>query len=112
MRTLALRWGSRPLRLHSRWNFPDSALSLSLRLQQPRWHESEQATVSAPQTNRSRGMNSKLVSAESSSKVSFPSESMPRVKQKDSIKSFVIALLLLVVAFIVFVGTMLVHYPQ
>ena len=57
-------------------------------------------------------MNSKLVSAESSSKVSFPSESMPRVKQKDSIKSFVIALLLLVVAFLVFVATMLVHYPQ
>jgi hypothetical protein len=57
-------------------------------------------------------MNSKLVSAESSSKVSFPSESMPRVTQKDSIKSFVIALLLLVVAFLVFVATMLVHYPQ
>jgi hypothetical protein len=57
-------------------------------------------------------MNSKLVSAEGSPKVSFPSESVPQVTQKDSIKSFVIALLLLVVAFVVFVATMLVHYPQ
>ena len=57
-------------------------------------------------------MNSKLVSLEGPSKVSFPSEIVPRVTQKDSIKSFVIALLLLVVAFLVFVATMLVHYPQ
>ena len=57
-------------------------------------------------------MNSKLVSLEGPSKVSFPSESVPRVTQKDSIKSFVIALLLLIVAFLVFVATMLVHYPQ
>jgi quinol-cytochrome oxidoreductase complex cytochrome b subunit len=57
-------------------------------------------------------MSSKLVSAEGSSKVFFPSESVPQVTQKDSIKSFVIALLLLVVAFVVFVATMLAHYPQ
>jgi hypothetical protein len=57
-------------------------------------------------------MNSKLLIAERSSESSFPSESVRRVPQKDSVKSFVIALLLLVVAFLTFVATMLVHYPQ
>jgi hypothetical protein len=57
-------------------------------------------------------MNSKLLIAERSSESSFPSESVRRVTQKDSVKSFVIALLLLVVAFLTFVATMLVHYPQ
>jgi hypothetical protein len=57
-------------------------------------------------------MSSKLLSVERSSEVSFPSESLRRVPQKDSVKSFVVALLVLVVSFVTFVGTMLVHYPQ
>jgi hypothetical protein len=57
-------------------------------------------------------MNSKLLNAEGASEGSFPSESVRRVPQKDTVKSFVIALLLLVVSFITFVATMLVHYPQ
>ncbi len=57
-------------------------------------------------------MNSKLLSAEGSSEVSFPSESVRRVPHKDKVKSFAIALLLLVVSCITFVATMLVHYPQ
>jgi hypothetical protein len=56
-------------------------------------------------------MNSKLVSAERSSKVSFPSESVRRVSQKSSLNSFIIAALL-IVSFLAFVATMLVHYPQ
>ena len=56
-------------------------------------------------------MNSKSVSAEGSSKVSFPSESPRRESQKDSLTSFVIAALL-IVSFLTFVATMLVHYPQ
>jgi hypothetical protein len=57
-------------------------------------------------------MNSKLLSAEGSSGVSFASESVPRVTHKGRVKSFAIALLLLVVSFLTFVATMLVHYPQ
>jgi hypothetical protein len=57
-------------------------------------------------------MNSKLLSVEGSSEVSLPSDSVPRAPQKDSVTSFLIALLLLVVAFLTFVATMLVHYPQ
>jgi hypothetical protein len=38
-------------------------------------------------------------------------ESVRRVPQKGNVKSFVIALLL-VVSFVTFVATMLVHYPQ
>ena len=57
-------------------------------------------------------MNSKLFSAEGTSEASFPSESVRRVPQNDGVKSFVIGLLLLVVSFITFVATMLVHYPQ
>jgi hypothetical protein len=57
-------------------------------------------------------MNSELLSTQGSSEVSLTSERVPRVTQKDSVKSFVIALLLLVVAFLTFVATMLVHYPQ
>jgi hypothetical protein len=56
-------------------------------------------------------MNSKSVSAEGSSKVSFPSESVRREPQKDNLTSFVIAALL-IVSFLTFVATMLVHYPQ
>jgi hypothetical protein len=57
-------------------------------------------------------MNSKLLSAEGSSESSFPSVSVRRVPHKDKVKSFAIALLLLVVSFPTFVATMLVHYPQ
>jgi hypothetical protein len=57
-------------------------------------------------------MSSKLQSAEGSSGISFPSESVRRAPQKDNVKSFVIALLLLLVSFVTFVATMLVHYPQ
>jgi hypothetical protein len=57
-------------------------------------------------------MNSKLLIAEGSPEVSFPSESVRRGPQKDNMKSFVIALLLLVVSFLTFVATMLMHYPQ
>jgi hypothetical protein len=57
-------------------------------------------------------MNSKLLIAEGSPEVSFPSESVRRAPQKDNMKSFVIALLLLVVSFLTFVATMLMHYPQ
>jgi hypothetical protein len=57
-------------------------------------------------------MNSKLLMAEGSPEVSFPSESVRRAPQKDNMKSFVIALLLLVVSFLTFVATMLMHYPQ
>lgn len=57
-------------------------------------------------------MNSKLLSAEGSSEASFPSESVRRVPHKGNAKRFAIALLLLVVSFPTFVGTMLVRYPQ
>jgi hypothetical protein len=57
-------------------------------------------------------MNSKLLIAEGSPEVSFSSESVRRAPQKDNMKSFVIALLLLVVSFLTFVATMLMHYPQ
>ena len=57
-------------------------------------------------------MNSKLLSREGSSKVSFPSESVRRVPQKEHVKRFVIAMLLMVFSFITLVATMLVHYPQ
>jgi hypothetical protein len=57
-------------------------------------------------------MNSRLLIAEGSPEVSFPSESVRRAPQKDNMKSFVIALLLLVVSFLTFVATMLMHYPQ
>jgi hypothetical protein len=57
-------------------------------------------------------MSSKLLSAEGSSEASFLSESVRRVSHKDNVKSFAIALLLLVVSFLTFVATMLVHYPQ
>ena len=57
-------------------------------------------------------MNSKLLIAEGSPEVSFPSESVRQAPQKDNMKSFVIALLLLVVSFLTFVATMLMHYPQ
>jgi hypothetical protein len=57
-------------------------------------------------------MNSKLLNAEGASEASFPSENVRRVSQKDHVKSFAIALLLLVVSFITFVATILVPYPQ
>jgi hypothetical protein len=57
-------------------------------------------------------MSSKLLNAEGSSGASFRSENMQRVARKDNVQSFVVALLLLVVAFFTFVGTMLTHYPQ
>jgi hypothetical protein len=57
-------------------------------------------------------MSSKLLSAEGSSESSFPSVSVRRVPHKDKVKSFAIGLLLLVVSFLIFVATMLVHYPQ
>jgi hypothetical protein len=57
-------------------------------------------------------MSSKLLNAEGSSEASFRLESMRRVPQKDNVKSFVIALLLLVVSFLAFVAMMLMHYPQ
>jgi hypothetical protein len=57
-------------------------------------------------------MNLKSVSAEGSSKVSFPSESLrPQRSKSDSVNSFVIAALL-IVSLLAFVTTMLVHYPQ
>jgi hypothetical protein len=56
-------------------------------------------------------MNSKSMSAEGSSKVLFSSESVRRAPQKDNLKSFVIAALL-IVSFLTFVATMLVFYPQ
>ena len=57
-------------------------------------------------------MNLKSVSAEGSSKVSFPSESLrPRRSKSDSVNSFVIAALL-IISLLAFVATMLVHYPQ
>jgi hypothetical protein len=57
-------------------------------------------------------MSSKLLSAEGSPEASFRLESTRRAPQKDNVKSFVIALLLLVVSFLTFVATMLMHYPQ
>jgi hypothetical protein len=57
-------------------------------------------------------MSSKLLSAEGSSEASFPSVSVRRESHKDNVKSFEIALLLLVVSFLTFIATMLVHYPQ
>ena len=57
-------------------------------------------------------MSSKLLSAEGSSESSFPSVSVRRALHKDKVKSFAVALLLLVVSFLTFVATMLVHYPQ
>jgi hypothetical protein len=57
-------------------------------------------------------MHSKLLSAEGSTVVSLPSDSVRRVPEKENVKSFVIALLLLVVAFLTFVAAMLAHYPQ
>jgi len=56
-------------------------------------------------------MRSRLVRAGGASGISFPLESVRRVPQKGNAKSFVIALLL-VVSFLTFVATMLVHYPQ
>jgi hypothetical protein len=56
-------------------------------------------------------MRSRLVRAGGSSGISFPLESVQRVPQKGNLKSFVIALLL-VVSFLTFAATMLVHYPQ
>ena len=57
-------------------------------------------------------MSSKLLNAEGSSEASFRLENMRRVPQKDNLKSFFIALLLLIVAFFAFVAVMLIHYPQ
>jgi hypothetical protein len=57
-------------------------------------------------------MSSKIFIAAGSSEASFPSNSVQRVQQKDNVKGFVIALLLLVVSFLVFVATVLGHYPQ
>jgi hypothetical protein len=57
-------------------------------------------------------MSSKLLNSEGSSEASFRLESMRRVPPKDSVKSFVITLLLLVVSFLTFVAAMLLHYPQ
>ncbi len=56
-------------------------------------------------------MRSRLVRAGGASEISFPVESVRRVPEKGNVKSFVIALLL-VVSFLTFVATMLVHYPQ
>jgi hypothetical protein len=86
-----------------------SALSLKRR----RAYESDSPyTPRVASTNRSRWMNSKLLNAEGASEASFPSENVRRVSQKDHVKSFAIALLLLVVSFITFVATILVPYPQ
>ena len=52
-------------------------------------------------------MSSKLLNSEGSSEASFRLESMRRVPPKDSVKSFVITLLLLVVSFLTFVAAML-----
>jgi hypothetical protein len=57
-------------------------------------------------------MPSKLLSAAGSTVVSLPSDSVRRVPEKDNVKGFVIALMLLVVSFLTFVAAMLVHYPQ
>jgi hypothetical protein len=56
-------------------------------------------------------MSSKLIGAEGAHGVPFPSESARWVTQKHNLKSFVVALLL-VVAFLTFLATILVHYPQ
>ncbi len=56
-------------------------------------------------------MRSKLISAGGPHGVSFPSASKRWLPQKNNLKSFVIALLL-VVSFLTFVATILVHYPQ
>jgi hypothetical protein len=87
------------------------SLFVDYRFQPQKVYESEQAAAKVPQTNRSREMNSKSASAQGSSKVCFPSESVRRVSQKGNVNSFVIALLL-IVSFLTFVATMLVHYPQ
>jgi hypothetical protein len=56
-------------------------------------------------------MNSRVVSAAHSPEVPFHSERVRRVSRKGKGKVCVIALLL-VVSFLAFVATMLVHYPQ
>ena len=56
-------------------------------------------------------MRSRLVRAGGSSEISLPWESVRRAPRKGNVKTFVIALLL-VVSFLTFVATMLVHYPQ
>ena len=56
-------------------------------------------------------MRSRLARAGGSSEISFPLESVRRAPRKGNVKTFVIALLL-VVSFLTFVATMLVHYPQ
>jgi hypothetical protein len=56
-------------------------------------------------------MSSKSLSAEDPFEASFSSESVRRVPQKDGVRSFFIALLLLV-SLLTFITTMLVHYPQ
>jgi hypothetical protein len=56
-------------------------------------------------------MSSKLISAGGPHGVPFHSKSVRWVPQKDKVKSFVIALLL-VVSFLTLLATMLVHYPQ
>ncbi len=56
-------------------------------------------------------MRLKLISAEGHHGVSFPSESARWVPQKHYLKSFVIALLL-VVSFLTFLAAILVYYPQ
>jgi hypothetical protein len=56
-------------------------------------------------------MNSRVVSTHRPSEISFPSESVRRVPRKRTVKILVIALLV-VASFLIFVATMLVHYPQ
>jgi hypothetical protein len=56
-------------------------------------------------------MRSRLARAGGSSEISFPLESVRRAPRKGNVKTFVIALLL-VVSFLTFVATMLVHYPR
>jgi hypothetical protein len=56
-------------------------------------------------------MSSKSLSAKDPFEASFSSDNVRRVPQKDSVKSFVIALLL-VVSLLTFITTMLVRYPQ
>jgi hypothetical protein len=56
-------------------------------------------------------MSSKSLSAEDPFEASISSENVRRARQRDSVKSFAIALLL-VVSPLTFITTMLVHYPQ
>jgi hypothetical protein len=56
-------------------------------------------------------MSSDLLSAEGSSEASLPSESVWRISRSGNVNIFFISLLL-VVSFLTFIATMLVHYPQ